>query len=393
MKHLRFLFTGLLLMLGSSLIMAQGGWNPDNPPEPAAKYKITVSSSPNYAYTSGSGWYSTGQQVWIYSSSYSADYKFKYWTKNGEKYSEQNSFNYKVESSNENFVAVYEYDPQSPAEPDGTVSYHLYLNTDMTGSCSFNRTSGAKVKAGDYVYVTVYVNQGYKFLGWYIGEDKVGETTNYNLQMPANDVTLTAHMEYSPENPADPESPPDQPVTIKIKAKDKERLYGDANPAFEYVTNTDISGTPVLTCEADEKSPVGNYTIVVDRGSVEGEDIATVNGTLTVKKASLKIQGKEYTIKQGEDLPNFDLDYIGFKNDDTKDCLTTQPTVACTATKDSPEGEYEVTVTGGEAQNYDISCTNGKLIITKAETEDPGEKNRKIVNKEGKIVVENNDLL
>ena len=79
-------------------------------------------------------------------------------------------------------------------------------------------------------------------------------------------------------------------------------------------------------------------------------------------------------------MPDFDLEYIGFKNDDTKDCLTTQPTVTCTATKDSPEGEYEVTVSGGEAQNYAITCTNGKLTITKADAEEQGSESRKIIN-------------
>ncbi|MBP3247069.1 MAG: hypothetical protein J6M36_04200, partial [Prevotella sp.] len=97
-KQLRCILTGLLLVLGSSLMMAQGDWNPSNPPEPSAKYKITVSSSPDFAYTSGTGWYSQGQQVWIYSSAYSTNYKFKYWTKNGVEYSTQNSFYYTVES-------------------------------------------------------------------------------------------------------------------------------------------------------------------------------------------------------------------------------------------------------------------------------------------------------
>ena len=137
-KQLRCILTGLLLVMGSSLMMAQGDWNPTNPPEPSAKYKITVSSSPDLAYTSGTGWYSQGQQVWIYSSAYSTNYKFKYWTKNGVEYSTQNSFYYTVESENTNFVAVYEYDPESPAEPEGTASYRLFLNSNVAGSCSFN---------------------------------------------------------------------------------------------------------------------------------------------------------------------------------------------------------------------------------------------------------------
>ena len=80
--------------------MAQTGYNPCNPPEPSARYKISVSASPDYGYTSGSDWYDTGEQAWISTSSYSPDYTFKYWTKNGAKYTESNSFYYTVETEN-----------------------------------------------------------------------------------------------------------------------------------------------------------------------------------------------------------------------------------------------------------------------------------------------------
>ena len=56
--------------------MAQTDYNPSNPPEPSARYKITVSASPNYGYTSGTGWFDTGSQTWIHTSSYSPDYIF-----------------------------------------------------------------------------------------------------------------------------------------------------------------------------------------------------------------------------------------------------------------------------------------------------------------------------
>jgi hypothetical protein len=43
--------------------------------------------------------------------------------------------------------------------------------------------------------------------------------------------------------------------------------------------------------------------------------------------------------------------------------LTTLPTATTTATANSAPGAYPVTVSGGKAQNYDLSYTNGTLII------------------------------
>ena len=342
-------------------MMAQNDWNPDNPPEPAVKYKVTTTASPSSCYTSGGGSYSPGQQIWINSSSYSSGYRFLYWTKNGERYSEQQSFNYTVEEQDVAFVAYYEYNPESPAEPDGVLSYRLYLLTNLPGCCSFNRGSGDKVKVGETVGLNAYLNQGYKFLGWYMGDELLSESTWYSYQMPANDVTLTAMVEYSPDNPDDP--PSNRPLTPIITVKNCERVYGDANPVFEYVKNKEIAGEPVITCEADATSPVGTYTIKIERGTIEDESVVLIGGTLTITKSPLTISAGYYTRNLGEDNPAFVPTYSGFKNDETNEVLTTQPTVSCEATKESPVGEYEVTVSGAEAANYNISYINGKLTV------------------------------
>ena len=88
-----------------------------------------------------------------------------------------------------------------------------------------------------------------------------------------------------------------------------------------------------------------------------------VKGTLTITKAPLKIKAGTYTKKRGEENPKFTLTYEGFKNEETKDILTKQPITTTTATKESAVGEYEIKVSGAEAQNYEISYTNGVLII------------------------------
>jgi len=50
-------------------------------------------------------------------------------------------------------------------------------------------------------------------------------------------------------------------------------------------------------------------------------------------------------------------------NGETADVLTTKPTLATTATSTSELGEYEVTVSGAEAQNYEISYVVGTLKV------------------------------
>ena len=157
-----------------------------------------------------------------------------------------------------------------------------------------------------------------------------------------------------------------EPVTITAKSYSRE--YGEANPTFEFTSEgAALSGTPEITCEATANSPVGTYPIVIKKGTVTNYNDTYVNGTLTITKAPLSVKAGTYTRKQGEDNPEFTLTYEGFKNDETEDVLITKPTATTTATKESTPGEYVVTVSGGDAKNYELSYTNGKLIVMDAD--------------------------
>jgi hypothetical protein len=149
-----------------------------------------------------------------------------------------------------------------------------------------------------------------------------------------------------------------------ISAKNCSREYGEENPAFEYETvGGELVGVPEFTCEATAASPAGTYPIVMSRGSVTNDEIVFVEGTLTITKAPLTIKAGEYTKKQGEENPEFTLTFEGFKNNETKEVLTRQPLVTCSATKDSAPGTYEVKVSRASASNYDISYVNGVLTV------------------------------
>ena len=151
---------------------------------------------------------------------------------------------------------------------------------------------------------------------------------------------------------------------IIVKVTSCSRQYGDANPVFEYtVENGPVDGTPEIICEATETSPVGTYSIIIKAGSITNYNVKYVSGTLTIEKAPLDISAGEYTKNQGDPNPEFTLVFTGFKNNETRRKLSKQPTIRCEATIDSPAGEYPITISGAEAENYDITYTDGLLTI------------------------------
>lgn len=179
----------------------------------------------------------------------------------------------------------------------------------------------------------------------------VANGTKYAFEDTSFGITITA-----PVSPA-----------ITIKAKNVNRIYGDANPIFEYeVTGGTLQGYPVLTCSAVSTSSVGEYDIVVSKGSVTNENVIFINGTLTVTKASLTIKADDKEMTQNSDLPEFTSSYFGFKNDETESVLTKKPLYQCNATSGSDVGKYTITPYGAEAANYDISYQTGTLTIISA---------------------------
>lgn len=143
------------------------------------------------------------------------------------------------------------------------------------------------------------------------------------------------------------------------------REYGEQNPELAYtIDGAALRGIPQLSCEADQQSAVGEYPIVIDKGSVENMNVTYVGGTLTVTKAPLTVYVDDYSRLEGEENPIFTILYDGFKNGETPDVLIEAPTVTTDAKTGSPMGEYDIIVSGGDAQNYEFIYVNGKLTVT-----------------------------
>lgn len=157
------------------------------------------------------------------------------------------------------------------------------------------------------------------------------------------------------------------PVTVK--AKDVVREYGDENPIFGYtVEGGNLNGEPEIYCSATSTSPVGEYEITVKKGSITNSQVSLVHGKLIIVKAPLTATAKSCTKTQGEINPTFEIEYTGFKNGENESVLTALPTITTEATITSEAGDYTLTISGGQADNYDISYINGILHILKAYT-------------------------
>ena len=57
--------------------------------------------------------------------------------------------------------------------------------------------------------------------------------------------------------------------------------------------------------------------------------------------------------------------YSGFKNGETEAVLTKKPVFSTSATETSKPGDYEISVSGAEAQNYNITYIQGTLTVQK----------------------------
>ena len=152
---------------------------------------------------------------------------------------------------------------------------------------------------------------------------------------------------------------------VVVRAKSYSRQYGDENPVFEFETEgATLDGTPEIVCSAVANSPVGSYTIEVKQGSIKNYNVHFESGSLVITKAPLSISAGNYTKKQGDAMPVFKASYAGFKNGEDESVLTKQPAFSCEANEASAPAEYAVTISGADAENYDISYKQGVLTVT-----------------------------
>jgi hypothetical protein len=177
-----------------------------------------------------------------------------------------------------------------------------------------------------------------------------GVAANYSLTYVAGTLTI---------NKAD----------IAVVADNKNKIYGDANPAFTGavtgIMNNDVI-TAAYSTAATTASPVGDYDIVP---SLSGTALVNYNlpditkGKLTIDKAALTVRANNASKVYGNANPVFSGELSGVKNGDA---VTGSYTT--TANNLSGVGAYVITAGVNATQtildNYNLTATNGELVIT-----------------------------
>ena len=124
-------------------------------------------------------------------------------------------------------------------------------------------------------------------------------------------------------------------------------------------------GEPAAESEqmTDLMASVGTYPITITKGTITTPDVQFVPGVLTITPATLTVTAKSYSREYGTANPVMEYTIRGFRNREKAEVLTKQPVIECDANEQSPAGEYEIRVSGAEAQNYEFTYVSGKLTI------------------------------
>lgn len=161
---------------------------------------------------------------------------------------------------------------------------------------------------------------------------------------------------------------------LSVKAIDSVKEFGNENPQFEIqftgLKNGESSPKwdkfPVFSTDAAKVSNVGVYPVAVVCEPHNYEIISNTAGTLTINPAPITILADNCQREYYEQNPQYTFTIYGLRNNDDATCLSKQPTFNCPAVISSDCGEYSVTPSSAEAQNYSISYKSGILTITKA---------------------------
>ncbi len=165
-------------------------------------------------------------------------------------------------------------------------------------------------------------------------------------------------------------------ASLTVTANNQSKVYGAVDPTLTFTpsgtlyysdTYAVITGVSLSTATG-AAATAGTHAITASGGTAANYAITDVNGTLTVSQASLTVTADNQSKIYGAALPTLTASYSGFVYGDTAASLTTQPTLATTASAAShvQAGGYAITASGAVDPNYTISYAAGTMTVTPA---------------------------
>lgn len=188
----RYILTLFAMLL--SMVARGQDFNPDSPPEPGARYKLTLKAQPAEAATvSGGGLYVVNANVSVKAVANSSNWRFINWTDaKGNEVSTNSSFTHRKLNSNDTLTANYEYQKTSRL----TIAYD---------PSSIGTSEVKEYVVGVTYSYTASTYSDYTFVNWTTSDGTVISTNReVRYTVTENDETITAHYRYTPGSPAEP---------------------------------------------------------------------------------------------------------------------------------------------------------------------------------------------
>ena len=152
-----------------------------------------------------------------------------------------------------------------------------------------------------------------------------------------------------------------------------EKVYGDLPFALPAVTTNNNRGEISYTIADETVATIvegrihikgaGTTTLVVKQAATETFSEAEVSVDIVVAKATLTVIAEDKRCNQSDAMPEWTLRYSGFVWDDDTTSLDVLPQALCEATDTAEPGTYAITVSGGEAANYEFDYRPGTLTV------------------------------
>lgn len=168
----------------------------------------------------------------------------------------------------------------------------------------------------------------------------------------------------------------DAQPALTIVGGNQVKTYGDADFTLQ---TSGGSGTGTVTWNSDSPDVVsvdaatgkvtirktGEAIITAAKAGDNQFDSSSAQITITVNKAVLTVTAQDKTREYGQANPPLTLTYSGFVKGEDQTALSKEPVASCTAGIDAAVGTHPVTVSGGEAKNYEFVYVAGALTVTK----------------------------
>lgn len=159
-----------------------------------------------------------------------------------------------------------------------------------------------------------------------------------------------------------------RPKTITVRPLEGLTMtYGEKQPAIRFditagnLVNGDKFSGELVKSKGDT---IGVYAISLGSLSLgKNYQIKLETGSITLQKANLIIKVDDQTKIAGTPNPIFNYHFIGFVNGDSVSCLSKLPKISCGSEEGTPIGTYPITLSGGEAKNYNLKYQSGMLKV------------------------------